>query len=185
MPYIGPALGEVWDFVDSVERLCRDLADEGGGKMRDHTREATPVGHQPFSEDYEPGHLLASIAQKIVVVTFDAARGLVAYESGAETNVSYAPYVEHGTGLWGPSRAKYEIKPKNPDGWLRFLDKGGNVVFAKRVMHPGSPGAAMFAKGAALTEAGLHEWADVKVEEWSKRCEAEIEVRARVKVAVA
>ena len=36
------------------------------------------------------------------------------------TNVKYAPYLELGTGLWGPNRAKYEIKPKRPGGVLHW-----------------------------------------------------------------
>lgn len=179
MGYTGPALGVVYDFAASSERLCRDLADEGGSKMTDHTKGLTPVGHRPFQEGYIPGHLLESIEQKLVVVTFDVMRGVLAYESGAMTNVDYAPYVEHGTGLWGPARAKYEIRPKNPLGWLRFHDKFGNEVFAKRVLHPGSPGAHMFEYGAAETELSFHEWADAKVAEWARKTELEISVRAK------
>ena len=67
--------------------------------------------------------------------------------------MEYAPYVEDGTGLWGPKHAKYEIKPKRPGGWLRWIDPmTGDPVFARRVMHPGWPGNHMFAIGAALTE---------------------------------
>ena len=75
------------------------------------------------------------------------------YESGAESELEYAPYVEHGTGLWGPKHAKYLIVPKRPDGWLRWIDPDtGNPVFAKRVMHPGSPGNHMFEIGVAIAE---------------------------------
>lgn len=63
-------------------------------------------------------------------------------------------FVDKGTGLWGPKRAKYEIKPKGPGYPLRFqagykaktspgvLGSGGGGPFgptvrAWSVMHPG------------------------------------------------
>lgn len=180
--YRGPSLAHVFDFERDSHELCRDLAEEGGGQMTENIRRFTPVGKRPFEEGYVPGDLLASIMQKIVVV-YPSPAGWV-YESGTETNLDYAVYVEHGTGLWGPKRAKYEITPKNPNGWLRFHDKHGNVIFAKRVMHPGSPGAHMFTRGAELTEAGFKAWADNNVDRWAIGVEAEIMVRAREKVLV-
>ena len=94
-------------------------------------------------------------------------RGMV-YESGAETDVEYAPYVEHGTGLWGPRHAKYEIKPKRPDGWLRWIDPvTGDPVFAKRVMHPGSPGNHMFAFGAAIAEHEFDQFVQPILSRWA------------------
>jgi hypothetical protein len=182
MGYSGPSLAVVYDFEDSAARLCHDLADEGGDRMTDATRELTPVGHQPFNQGYMPGHLLESISKKIVVVYFDPVHGCMVYESGSETNVEYAIYVENGTGLWGPARAKYEIRPKNPLGWLRWLDDTGKPIFAKRVMHPGSPGAHMFARGAAKTEDEFHLWANHKIERWAVIVEREISLRAKAKV---
>lgn len=182
--YRGPSLAHVFDFERDVHDLLHGLTDEAGRKMTDNVRELTPVGHNPFAEGYVPGHLLASISQKIVVVTFDTALGAVVYESGSETNVDYAPYVENGTGLWGPHRAAYEIRPKNPDGWLRFHDQHGNLVFAKRVLHPGSPGAHMFTRGASLTEEGFKRWADEKIEVWARERDVQIEIRAREKVLI-
>lgn len=180
MGYTGPSLAHVFDFRRDVDEELYALAEEGGSQLTENVRKFTPVGHRPFQAGYMPGDLLASIEQKVVVVY--AALGGMVYESGAETNIEWAPYVEHGTGLWGPRRAKYEIRPKNPNGWLRFHDEHGNVVFAKRVMHPGSPGAHMFARGAALTDETFREWADRHVERWAIRCEAQIVVRAREKV---
>jgi hypothetical protein len=182
--YRGPSLAHLFDFEDDAKKLSHDLAREGGSRMTDNVRRLTPVGHRPFEPGYTPGHLLASIETKIVVVYFDTAIGAMVYESGSETNVDYAPYVENGTGLWGPTRAMYEIRPKNPDGWLRFHDEHGNVVFAKRVMHPGSPGAHMFVRGAALTDEQFREWADREVEGWCRERDAQISVRAREKVLV-
>jgi very-short-patch-repair endonuclease len=67
-------------------------------------------------------------------------------------------HVEWGTGLWGPKHAKYLIVPKKPGGWLSWINpRTGQRVFARKVMHPGSPGAHMFAIGAHLTEAEFEE----------------------------
>lgn len=94
------------------------------------------------------------------------------WESNVYTEISYAPHVEWGTGLWGPKHAKYIIKPKLPGGVLAFfarlhtpegkpvLDEANNpvegeMVFARYVMHPGSPGQHMLATGAAMAETEL------------------------------
>jgi hypothetical protein len=154
----------------SIDRLCRDMAEHGGRDMVANVRRNTPVGHQPFTEDYVPGALRASIEKKILVV-YRRANAMV-YESGAETNLLYAPFVEDGTGLWGPHRAKYEIKPRNPDGWLSWIDQEtGKRLFAKKVMHPGSPGNHMFAIGAALTEHEFANWGQREVAAWARKVE--------------
>lgn len=46
------------------------------------------------------------------------------------SDLPYATYVEFGT-------APHEIKPKDPDGVLRFV-ANGQVVYAKVVQHPGT-----------------------------------------------
>jgi len=46
-------------------------------------------------------------------------------------------YLEEGTGLYGPKKAKYVIKPKNKKS-LRWKAAGGDkFAFAKKVIHPG------------------------------------------------
>lgn len=179
MGYEGPSLAAAYDFGGSVDELLRDITSEAGDRMTAHIRELTPVGHQPFVAGYMPGHLRESISKKVVVVFMEAG-GLV-YESGTETNVDYSIYVEEGTGLWGPARAKYEIRPKNPNGWLRFYDHAGNAIFAKRVMHPGSPGAHMFTRGTALTEVEFSKWAGEKVRLWEERQDREIVLRGNAR----
>jgi hypothetical protein len=55
---------------------------------------------------------------------------------GELTNsVKHALFVEEGTGLWGPKRAKYLIVPRRKK-WLSWVS-GGTRYFAKRVIHPG------------------------------------------------
>lgn len=46
------------------------------------------------------------------------------------TNLEYAPYQEHGTGIYGPKGAP--ITPKRGK-FLRFKTKSGQVVFARSV----------------------------------------------------
>lgn len=46
-----------------------------------------------------------------------------------------AGYLNDGTGLWGPKRAKYPIVPVRA-AFLVFM-WNGRLVFAKKVMHPG------------------------------------------------
>lgn len=89
------------------------------------------------------------------------------------TDVAYAAHVEWGTGLWGPNGAKYEITPKQPGGVLRWVGKGGQEVFAKRVMHPGSPGAHMMAIAVGALEIELEgDLFDDVLDRWKRDQEA-------------
>lgn len=132
------------------------MTDDGGKRMTGWVKKNTPV---------DTTHLRDSIEQMAVKVY------PWGWESGAATDVDYGPHVEHGTGLWGPKHAKYKIEPKKPGGVLAFFArvttpegvplmseqsgqnlKTGNLVFARYVMHPGSPGQHMFAIGTEMTE---------------------------------
>lgn len=144
MSYHGGRLAP-WFDAGPVKEFGEAAAGAGGKRLAELVRAKTPV---------DKGLLVASIEQTPTVVIVDAA-GRTVYESGAHTELDYAPFVEHGTGLWGPHHAKYEIRPKKPDGWLHWVDAAGNDVFAKKVMHPGSPGAHMFLLGVAAAEAEL------------------------------
>jgi hypothetical protein len=76
--------------------------------------------------------------------------------STVKTEVDYAPYVNYGTGLFGPEHRKYLIEPHPPKRFLSWIDPArGGRVFARRVWHPGSEGAHMIEKAAAAMEAGL------------------------------
>lgn len=111
------------------------------------------------------------------------------------TDVDYAPYVEEGTGLWGPRRRKYKIEPKTPGGVLSFrpylradgavvLDLDNNPtkdgrVFAKFVMHPGSPGAYMTKIGVQMAEHDEPVWSAGPLEDWARRVEQNMRRVAR------
>jgi hypothetical protein len=85
--------------------------------------------------------------------------------------VEYAPYVEEGTGEYGPLHRRYRIRAKGSAGggadFLRFVI-GGRVIFAKEVWHPGSPGHHMVAIAAAMTEAQLDRILEPVLEKWRR-----------------
>lgn len=60
-------------------------------------------------------------------------------------NKKYGPWVHEGTGIHGPKKKTYEIKPKNKKA-LKFRTKAGKIVFAKKVIHPGIKGNPFFKK---------------------------------------
>lgn len=175
---------------EAVDPALRQIADDGGTLMTQRVRENTPVGKnmKPLKGQRRspPGTLKESIQQKQVVKIQDShGKG---WESGAYTDVIYGPYVEEGTGLWGPRHAKYRIEPKDPNGVLAFFARArspegkphldsnydvveGQLVFTKYVMHPGSPGQHMFAIGAAAAEAEFERVAAQGLQEWEKRSE--------------
>jgi hypothetical protein len=174
----GSLSGFVQRSKEAVDPALRQIADDGGRFMTQRVIENTPV---------ETSALRDSIRQKAVLkVETVAGPG---WESGAFTEVLYGLHVEEGTGLWGPKHAKYRIEPKDPDGVLAFyarvrtpegkpqLDASynpveGQLVFARYVMHPGSPGQHMFALGATVTEASYDEIAERGLQEWKRRSEA-------------
>jgi hypothetical protein len=130
---------------EPARRALHDMARHGGDAMLDYTIRNTPV---------DTRNLRTSWYQRPVMVAYTAA-GHLAYESGVATDVEYAPYVEEGTGIYGPHHAKYRIRAKGSAGggadFLRFVI-GGRVIYAKEVWHPGSPGHHMVAIAAAMTE---------------------------------
>lgn len=143
MPYVGGSVASLFGPVAqaATATAARRMAYKGGRRMVQVTTINTPV---------ESGHLRQS--WRVVPVTKSLRRGVPSYESGVETDVSYAPYVEHGTGLFGPKHSKYVIRPKKPGGVLHWIGPGGEHVFAREVHHPGSPGNHMVAIAAEVVE---------------------------------
>lgn len=144
MPYVGGSLTSLFDEHQqaTTEETMRDMANAAIDVWKEATEKATPV---------DTGALKASW------YTLKAQPGSVSIESQVASNIDYAPHVEYGTGLWGPNKAKYPIVPKKPGGWLRWIDpKTGKEIFARKVMHPGSPGRYMVSKGADATLAAIN-----------------------------
>lgn len=132
-------------------RAAMAMAHRGGDRMHELTVINTPIGGR--DQRGGGGGNLRSSWYQIPVHRIRTPKGR-GFQSGVATQTEYAPHVESGTGLYGPKGAKYEIRPRTPGGYLRWVDpRTGREVFAKRVMHPGSPGAHMVATAAALVEA--------------------------------
>jgi len=55
------------------------------------------------------------------------------YGARVRWTAPYAKYVEHGA-------TPHTIRPRSPRGALRFISRDGEIVFARRVQHPGYPG---------------------------------------------
>lgn len=149
MPYVGGSLVSLFGREpQAATRLAaRRMADKGVDRWQSVTTENTPI---------DTGNLRTSWytlpAQKVLSAVGDA------YVAKIESQVSYAPHVEYGTGLWGPSHSKYKISPKSPGGMLRWIDpKSGDMVYARSVMHPGSPGQHMVQIGAEVARAEAFE----------------------------
>lgn len=140
MPYVGGSLAVFCD-PSPTERAAKRMTDNGGDKLHDLVVQNTPVDTRNLRTSWY------RMARRARPTPFG-----MAYESVVATEVDYAPYVEHGTGLWGPEHKKYLIVPKKPGGTLRWTNSVGQTVFAARVMHPGSPGAYMMASSLAKME---------------------------------
>jgi hypothetical protein len=171
------------DMLDDMDAATlaagRRMAEDLGDRFKHNIEINTPVETRLLRDSY-----------RISPIHYRPVPGLLgfmayAWEGTVFTEVEYAPYVEHGTGLWGPKRAKYKIEPKEPGGVLAFapymrnaaggviLDVAGspsrgNTVFTRHVMHPGSPGAAMFRIGAVITEAEADEWSYQALRMWER-----------------
>lgn len=135
--------------VPEVERTLHELAKEGGDRLFWLIRSNTPI---------ETGNLRASWTVLPVLVRRVGGAGVGAatnaYIVKVVTEEDYAPYVEHGTGLFSPERRDfYDIRPRDPRGWLVWRDRAtGQMRFAKLVRHPGSPGQAMVRISVAKLE---------------------------------
>jgi hypothetical protein len=135
------------------------MADSGGDALHHRITENTPV---------KTGNLRTSF-YRLPTEKIDSR-----YESRVRTDVEYAPYVNYGTGLWGPEHRKYLIEPIEPKKALSWIDPvGGGRVFAAHVWHPGSQGAHMLEAGAAKVEAELGEILASDLQEFKAEMEAQ------------
>jgi hypothetical protein len=121
------------------------MASTGTDRLHDLIAEYTPIRTGNLRTSwYTTGKLAAELAGR---------EGH--YVGRVKTDVDYAPYVNYGTGLFGPQHRKYLIEPHPPNQALSWIDPlTGMRVFARRVWHPGSEGAHMIEKAAAVLEAG-------------------------------
>lgn len=147
MAYVGGSLTSLFGEVakHATADVAPRIARKGGDRMHELAAANTPV---------RTGNLRTAWYQTPV---FEASYGGIGtgHRVEVKNDTDYAAYVESGTGLWGPKHAKYPILPKDPGGWLAWRGKDGEMHFAKKVMHPGSPGNHMLAIAAHVTEAEL------------------------------
>lgn len=188
--YSGPS------FVAMVDELER-TTHEAGWKLAEAMVERGEHNIQ-INTPVETSHLRDSYKKTGIKYGQQATLGytsirwaLYAWTGSVYTEVEYAPFVELGTGLWGPKRRKYKIAPKKPGGVLAFtpyqrtagggviLDIQGNpsrsgTVVVRFVMHPGSPGQHMFKIGTILTEREMAEWSAEPMRLWKTQVETRI-----------
>lgn len=94
------------------------------------------------------------------------------WEGSWYNDLDYAPYVNYGTGLYGPEHRKYLIVPKTPGGTLHWVDRlTGEDRYAKAVLHPGSPGHHMLEISAAVLEATWERLARPVMRNWAREVE--------------
>lgn len=144
-------------MLELVEPATEAMVDSGVDYMQQQVKINTPVSHDPDVEGwtFNPGgdgvHLRDEIHRTPVVREGDE------YHAETGSDKDYAPYVEEGTGLYGPKHAKYLIMSHDPHGALVFPWHGQIVRFS-HVWHPGSPGQHMFLIGGTLTEQSSELW---------------------------
>lgn len=161
--YIGPDLAALFE-PELAKRAAHRITDAAGDAMHDHAVQNTPI---------RTGNLRSAWYRertKIEPSPFGAAD---MYSSRIANDVSYAGFVNYGTGLWGPQKRKYLIVPKVPGGLLSWINPlTGRRVFARHVWHPGSPGQFMVENAAAKTEATLGSIAEPHLEAFKREQEA-------------
>lgn len=187
MPYKGEKIMPTLRRLEKATKPTgRRLAEAMIKHGQDRIEQNTPV---------ETYHLRRSYKKSRVRYQQDSTLGYVSIRWSAwvwtgtvYTEVEYAPYVEEGTGLFGPRRRKYKIEPKKPGGVLAFTNyerspsggvildvhgkpQGGATVFVRFVMHPGSPGQHMFRIGALITEDEYEEWSREPLRLWREAVE--------------
>lgn len=188
MGYEGDKLEDLIDDLDKAsKRAGHRLAERFAGRGQKNIEANTPVATYHLRHSYRRTPI--KYGQEATLGYTSVRWSAYAWTGTVYTEVEYAPYVEMGTGLWGPKRKKYKIEPKKPGGVLVFtpyqrtpkggviLDvqgaplKSGAPVAVRFVMHPGSPGHHMFKLGAVLTEAEHAEWSREPMRLWKLEVE--------------
>jgi hypothetical protein len=152
-----------------LERAVHDVADEVADELHSRVAELSPIDESGRGRG---GNLKTSWYKEPPIGSRKATvAGEAVYRAWVRTDVDYAAHVEWGTGLWGPHASKYEIKPKLPGGTLSWINRAGLRVYARRVMHPGSPGRHMMQNAAAQTQARLERIAEGPMRRWRREQE--------------
>lgn len=158
MPYIGGKL-HPWFDTGPIDGTLKNMARLGAHHAKVLAVEYTPVETGDLKQSWKE-----SRAHKVVGTNYPGS----GYGAEWYSDIDYAPYVEHGTGLWGPKHKKYLILPKEPGGTLHWVGAGGHDIFSKGVLHPGSPGHHMVAKSAAKLEVELESVVRPALSNWAR-----------------
>jgi hypothetical protein len=157
--------GDVADLCDvsAVDRCADRITGRVGEFLHERVTRHTPVAERPPGVDSrewddarggrQPGDLKRS--WKVGEVTVEAEATGEHRRIDVYTDDPVAPHVEWDT-------LPHIIVPKDPDGWLRFWDSAGDIVFAQIVHHPGTRGQHMMATALAETAAA---WKGIAAEE--------------------
>lgn len=177
MAYIGGSLKKMTASVGrATTKAGRMMAEDCGDAYKSNIKKNTPVETTKLRESYRK-----------TPVKYNK----VSWSGKVFTTVKYAAPMEYGSGLWGPKHKKFKITPKKVGGVLAFnpyvrvnsngkpeivlgQDGGpvkGGKVFTTFVLHPGSPGHAMFRLGAAITEFEMDKWAAPSLRAWKSMAE--------------
>ena len=161
--YIGPVLGDAFAQEPLTDALWR-MADKGGDRLHEFIVAFTPI---------HTGNLATSWYR--TAVRRELHGTTTAYTAPVSTDVSYAPYVNYGTGLWGPEHRKYLIEPHPPNEYLTWIDPlTHRRVYARHVWHPGSEGHHMIEKAGSVVHAGLNEMMLTELETYKREAEAAV-----------
>lgn len=156
------ANGRLQDLIDpdACEFTARDMAESIGDAFESNVRRLTPRDNSPDRDPSRGLHIADTIERTRVRKAGSTYRGEVFTEHPA------APYAEWDT-------VAHDIRPRadreaasvletgRPRGTVQdgraalSWRSGGTRVFAKVVHHPGTQGAHMFSRGAAVTQQEL------------------------------
>lgn len=117
-----------------VQEELRAGMERGLAILREEVQAAASAGMQP---------VLARELRTRVTGTGAFTEGALSVGAGRYRDI--IRWQDQGTGLYGPVRRRYEIRPRYAQA-LRFT-VGGRTVFARRVSHPGVRAQRFFARG--------------------------------------
>ena len=120
---------ELDDFIDVLQAIgeTEASADAASAVVHEMGREVATLAYK-----YAPKKS-GSLARSIEIEYGDRTARVVA-------RAPHAVFIEFGTwshSLIDPKPGTYTIRPKRPGGVLRFETNDGNVVFTRKVEHPG------------------------------------------------
>lgn len=145
-------------LLAASRRIAERCTDRLLALVREYTPVAdpdgAPTGEWLIARGREPGHLRRSWERTTVLWEGDGLRAEVL------TRDPVAPFVEYPT-------SPHVIRPRRPDGWLRFWVRGV-LVFAKVVHHPGTRGSFMMHRAAEALRAEFPGIAREELDRWER-----------------